>query len=312
MNNMRCVGKITSLKGLLWFILNSYKLFFALIGGYWLVIEVINFFFSRFEKFFQSYGWWGILIIFILTMWLRWPISYISERLDGRDVIIEIRIGDYFETSGDYIISSTTSFDTSLENETVSRDSLLGKFIVKYFTNNSDLLTTQIEKSLSTESYESLSEEWRGNKRKYGIGTVCKINLSNRNCYLVGINNKNKHGNVDVHNDSFEDVKVALSQTWEYIEKRGDFNSLVIALMGTGRGRVKEKRIDVAKEIIKSFIAANSSSRLTNKLTIVIHPTDSDQNINVIELAEFLRYQCKYTQFSSNRGGSGIPISPSL
>lgn len=305
-------GKISSIKELVLFLLKLLPVFFSLTGGYWLLIEFSEFLFPKAGDFFKNYGLWGVLCMGLVSIWLCRPISSVSLNLQDRDVSIEINIGDFFKTKGDFVIASTTSFDTSLEDGTVSKDSLIGKFISTYFSNNPSLLTQQLDFSLKDEQYDSLPLDWTGNKRKYSIGTVARITLSDRNCYLVAINNKNKHGNVDTHNDSFEDVKTALARTWEYVEKRGDLRPLVIALIGTGRGRIKEKRIEVAKEIIKSFIAANTSSRFTDKLTVVIHPKDISENIDLPELVEFLQFQCKYTQFAENGSIQGKIISQGI
>ncbi len=312
MKNVRFLGTIASIKDLYLYAFNSAPLFFSLIGGYWLLIEFSSFLFPGTQEFFKQYGYLGIPTAAVLSLWLCRPLSLIAMHLQNRDVKIEIKIGDFFSTKHDYIIASTTSFDTSLENGTVSKDTLLGNLIIRYFSNNLTLLNQQIESSLEGERYVSLPLDWIGNKKKYNIGTVAKISMNNSNCYLVGINNKNKYGNVDAHDSGFEDVKVALAQTWEFIGTRGDLHPLSIALLGTGRGRVKEKRIEVAKEIIKSFIAANSSSRFTNKLTIVIHPNDVRYNIDVHELVEYLHYQCKYTQFSSTGNTSNFPASQAI
>lgn len=309
MNQFRYFGAITSFRDFVMYIFYSYNPFFMLLGLYWLIIEVSSFFSVRIEDFFKTNGIWGVYILILITLWLRRPIKSWSENLKNRDLTIEVVIGDIFKCTGDFIIASTTSFDTSLEDNTVSKKTLIGQFIMRYFNQNSNnvLLNQQIDNSLENEIFDPIPADWVGKKRKYRIGTVVKVRFENRNCYMVAINNKNRHGNVETHENSFDDLKIALSNTWEYVEKRGELSELIIPLMGTGSGRIKEKRIDVFKAIIDSFIASNSSCTICKKLTICIYPPDL-KNFDLAEAIEYLRHECKYTETFSTRRGLGIPI----
>lgn len=70
--------------------------------------------------------------------------------------------------------------------------------------------------------------------------------------------------------------------------------TIVIPVLGSGFSKVEVPR-EIIKEIIKSFTAASLSKKFTEKLTIVIHPEDYiNFDMNISEIHEFLKYQCKY------------------
>ena len=123
----------------------------------------------------------------------------------------------------------------------------------------------------------------------------------------IAIASLNEHG---VASSSFENIKVSLSCVWTYIANRGGINPIVIPILGSGFSRIEAPRDQIIKEIIKSFIAACSTKRFTEKLTIVIHPEDFRKyDLNLNELNEFLTYQCKFTEFKNQtESGSGIGI----
>ena len=85
---------------------------------------------------------------------------------------------------------------------------------------------------------------------------------------------------------------------WYWISERGDKGVLIAPIFGTGHARIKIKREEVIKSIVRSFIASCSSKTYCDKLVIVLHPRDViSHQIDVEAIASFIEYSCKYAQF---------------
>jgi hypothetical protein len=282
----------------------------SVMGVFWLIINVVRFFFPRLSPYIQSLSILGLVLVIgiLVGLWRRWPIKRVSKRIPGRDVEIEIRIEEMFSIPGDYIISTTTSFDTDLTNGTVSPDSLIGQFVKRFYPNSAHL-DYDIEQALNGIPFTNLPETWPGKKKRYKIGTVAQVKVQEHTVYLVGIADKNQAGNVS-DQSSFEDVKTSLAMTWEHIRQRGDMGTIVIGLMGTGRARMNVTRMDAFKEIVKSFIAANSDKKLCEKLIIVIHPEDyKKHDLDFSQMWDYLRSACTVTEFrTATHHGAGTPL----
>lgn len=142
---------------------------------------------------------------------------------------------------------------------------------------------------------------------RYPPGTIVQVCPKNQTCYLVAVADMNENG---VAQASFEGVKVTLAELWSFISQRGEMEPIVISIIGTGRGRVTETREQIAKEILKSFVAACAEIKFCEKLTVVISPDDYRiHRIDLAELGKFLRSICLYTEFKTTGGtGEGIGV----
>lgn len=267
---------------------------FSCLGGMWLIISIINFFFPSINIYLVQN--WKIFfsITCLYVFWVRQPKNLTVERLNSRDLDIEIRIGDIFNFLGAKVISTNTTFDTDIQNNIISINSLQGQFFAKHYDNVTHL-DLDIERSLVGRDGKELQEKTIGKKKQYKVGAISKLRAKDETFYLLAIADLNKDG---VAQTTFENIKISLAELWEYIGNSGNMEQIVIPLVGSGRCRLPQTRNIFAKEIIKSFIAACSYRKLCEKLTIVISPYDYKQHdIDLYELGEYLRYQCKYTEF---------------
>ena len=240
----------------------------------------------------------------LFTLWRRRPQISTSSKLSGRDIEIEIRVGNIFDISGAYVLSTNTTFDTDIDQGLIAEESIQGQFTRKYYQSISHL-DHDLETALCDHSFETLSDQRQGKNRRYRIGTIVQLKPNNETIYLIAIADINEHG---IAQSTFDNVKICLAEIWEYIGSRGDLQPIAIPLIGSGRARLTQKRDEITKEIIKSFIAACSTKKFCEKLTIVISPSDYDK-LDFYELGEFLNYICKYTEFRDHgETGQGISI----
>ena len=277
--------------------------FLAALGFFWLITEISSFIVETWKPQLQAFWIYFLAISVAYTLWVRRPIIFMCERLNGSDIQIEIRIADIFQLSGAQVISMNTTFDTAVNEVLISEQSLQGAFTKKYYE-KSQHLDADLVTALKLNEVITIRESLVGGKKeKYGLGTVALVTPKGKTTYLLAISELNENG---VAESSFENVKQALAALWGFVSSKGRYEPLLVPILGTGHGRINTPRAVVIREIVKSFVAACSERKFTSKLTITIASKDyHDHELDIYELGEFLRYVCKYTEINPERQGSG-------
>ncbi len=276
-------------------------------GVLWLGVEIVTFFLSgtKWPDTIRGLWLWFGLAGLGIAAWICKPHLAVLQKLTGRDVAIEIAIGDLFAFPGALILGTNTTFDTRLSRELISEKSVQGTF-TKQFYGDEIQLDSELTSQLAAIPNQELQGSRVGKAERFPMGTCVRLNPRHRTAYLVAINDMNEHG---VASGTFDDLKESLAKLWVFIGRRGLKESLVMPVIGTGFGRLSQTREEVVREIIRSFIAACSEKTFADKLTIVItHHDMTKHSISLEELGSFLRHECHYTSFSTdNQPAIGTP-----
>ena len=275
---------------------------FSCLGAIWLVIRIVEEYWPAIQGYLP---WWIFLLLpAAWTIWICRPISYVRKRVEGRDVEIEIRIGDIFNVNGSLVISTNSTFDTDMSNGLISENSLQGKFTKKYY-DKEEYLDEDLKRELQTLEFKHLCDgRKKGNRKRYPIGTVAKLTAKNTTVYMVAVAHMNKHGTAE---GTMSDIMDCLGKLWYFIGQRGEMEPIVVPVFGTGRTRIKERREYVIREIVESFIASCSEKKISEKLIVVVSRNDYIRHkIDLDELDRYLTHVCKYTRFrDKSETGSG-------
>jgi hypothetical protein len=281
--------------------------FLGALGGLWLLTEMAAFASEAAGRWLAGYWYVGVGLAMLSAVWSTRPPRQISCKLDGRDVLVRIVVGDIFQQDGALVIGSNTTFDTHLASGLIAIRSVQGQFTQKYY-DNLDHLDRDLERALDGEPFEEIKTSKPGKQREYQIGTVAKLRARSQTAYFVAIARLSEHGTAK---GSYDDLKIALAKLWEFIARRGDIESIAMPVLGSGFARIAQPREAIVRDIIDSFLAACSSSQFCSGLTIVIPVRDFYRHeINLPELASYVRHVCRYTPYHS-RGdrGEGTPIA---
>ena len=217
----------------------------------------------------------------------------------------------FFSVKGGLVIGSNATFDTSIEDGTISEDSIQGQFTQRVAHSVAEL-DKQIAASLAETHFESRADNKQyGKVREYPIGTVASVAFSGVRGYLVAIASLNSSR---VASTSRERVLSALPFLWEFIRSSGTFEPLCCPILGSGFSRLNTPREELVREITKSFVASTRVGRFCEHLTIVISPEDFRQHrIDLPALGRFLEHECTYTGGRARRddpptGTSAAPL----
>lgn len=277
-------------------------------GALWLLVEIIAFFFesTTVPDWLRDHWWWFAIGGGVFAAAKCWPRISVVHKLNGRDVTVEIAVGDLFSFPGALIVGSNTTFDTQLSPNLIAKNSIQGTFTEKYYSGGAQL-DNELAAGLGGVESNHLQGQREGKDLRYPIGTTVRLNPRGRTAYFVAIADINEHG---VAESSFEYLQVSLAELWVYVGSRGLKEPLVMPVLGTGFSRLTQTREEVVREIVKSFVAACSERVFTDRLTIVLSPRDmAKYQMSLDELGAFLRHMCVYTDFSrDSHHPVGLPV----
>lgn len=259
----------------------------AVTGSIYLLLEMLDFFSMYTRDKYSSYSFFVVLIFAaVVTVISRRPVSRVSYRIPKKDFGYEVYIGDLLSSNAtNIVISTNTTFDTDMASGLINPDSLQGKFTTKFFAGNTIELDRQINLSLAGIPYQDYLVG-KGKKHRYPVGTVAKISTHGKTFYLCAMAELNNEGTA---RSTPKMIDEALESLWEFIATKGELGDVAIALIGTGRGRINLSRKKVAEKIAQSFADASQNKIFSNKLSIVIFPSDADRfNVNLFEIRDYL------------------------
>jgi hypothetical protein len=259
---------------------------FAVIGGLYLFMEVMDFLSIYTKDHYSKFAIFPILFFALAyVVFTRRPVSKVTYKIPQKDYTFEVKIGDLFTESGDVVISTSTTFDTSISTGLISPDSLQGQLAVRVFQGNTAEIDRQLDAGLEdvVSTTRTLAP---GKSKEYAIGTVAKVSVPSKNFYFVAMSILNEHGTAK---STIRNIEDALAGLWQFVAEQGELRTLAIPLMGTGRGRIELPRKKMVERIAQSFADASKERILSNRLVIVIRPEDAENfGVNLFEVRDYL------------------------
>ncbi len=283
--------------------------FLSAFGALWLIVEIANYYELFATQRLQALWPLFLCLGIALAVWSCRPATSVKCHLAGRDVAIEILVGDFFRQPGDFVVGTNTTFDTRIAPNLISEQSLQGQFTRRYYPSDCEF-DAAIEHALSGIPFDQLIGSRIGKSRDFPIGTTVRVGVREgkaaRSAYLVAMARINEHGSAKT---TSEDLREAMGCLWAYISERATKGALVVPVLGSRFGRLPQRE-EIVQEMIKSFVAACAEGNFCEKLTIALHPQDVvDNNIDLQALGDYLRHTCKYALKAPHASQSfGTPV----
>lgn len=258
----------------------------ATVGALYLFMEILDFLGIYTKAQYSSYAiipMIGFAIVYVVVT--RRPITRVSYKVPGKDYVVEVRIGDIFAGTNDVIVSTNTTFDTSMANGLIATDSLQGQVATRFFQSNTDDIDQQLQGDLS-KAIGTPRTDAPGKDIEYPIGTVARVKGHGRTFYFVAMSRLNAQGTAST---TIREVEDALSSLWTFILTHGELKNLSVPLMGTGRGRTGYPRKKMSERIAQSFSEGSKDQVFSNRLSIVIRPEDAENfGVNLYQIRDYL------------------------
>jgi len=194
----------------------------------------------------------------------------------------KVFFGDLFESKEIIVIPVNEYFDTIVDDKIISSNTLHGKFIQKFFSENKDELTNQIKKNLEQYTPLEINKKRKlGNTYKYDLGTVCEVKNNDKIFYLVALTKFNNNHRAVVSNSEYQKVLCALLS---YIEQNSQGRKVNIPLIGAGQSGVSLKKQKLLEFLLFSIHLENNLT-LINGVNIILHESaQEDIDLSLTEV----------------------------
>jgi hypothetical protein len=258
-------------------------LFFSIISGILSFILLFNIVPDQYKDCLKYFGYLifvVLIIIYLIIWWKANNLTDISVDIDGSNV--SIKCGDLFLEEGLKAISFNEYFDTIVDDKIISRKSLNGIFINRYFKDKVTDLDNLIDANLQEEDLIS-----RQVVRKQG-GKTRKIKLSTlvvfKDFLLTAFSKFDEHDRAILTMPEYIEF---LINFWDRVNRIYAQKNVSVPIFGSGITRIKEhKNIgdeDLLKIMLWTFRLSEMKFKYPAKLTIVIHE-DKIGQINLFNL----------------------------
>lgn len=232
-------------------------------------------------KFAAGIGFIICLVFLYIYLWI-WANNLQDIKIDIEGSEVLIKAGDIFEQEGLKVIAFNEYFDTQVDDRIISRQSLNGIFINKYFSESTIELDKYIEQYQfdSDVVVEEVPNRGYGKKIKYNIGTICLYNE-----YILAAFSKFDEQNRAIL--TMPEYLEFLINFWDRVNRVYAQKSVSVPIFGSGITRIKEhKNIsdeDLLKIMLWTFRISEMRFKYPAKLTIVIHKDKMDK-VNLLDI----------------------------
>lgn len=217
------------------------------------------------------------IILALFTIYKRNKLSIII----ANQIKTNIYFGDLFNNSGIIVVPVNEYFDTIVDEQIISSNTLHGYFIKHYFDGAQNNLKQQISSSLSHISPVGINTNRNhGNKNKYALGTVAIVSKGEKIFYLVALTRFNDNQRAEVKKSEYQRV---LCDLYDFIEQYSQGTKVSLPLIGSGHSG-----IDLSKQKLLEFMlfsmTLNDKMTLINGLNIILHKsTKNEIDLNKIK-----------------------------
>lgn len=222
-----------------------------------------------------------VLALCYIGIW-AWSNRLNSIKINVEGSTVLIKVGDLFQQEGLKVIAFNEYFDTQVDNNIISDQSLNGIFITKHLGVPVQNLDRHIEsyKFGADEFIEENLVRQQGKKKKYRLGTVCVYN----DFLLTAFSKFDDKNRASLTMPEYLEFMITF---WDRVNSVYALKSVSTAIFGSGITRIKgHKNIsdeDLLKIMLWTFRISEMRFKYPAKLTIVIHRDKIDQ-INLLDI----------------------------
>lgn len=204
--------------------------------------------------------------------------------IDGSEIII--KTGDIFTYPRNIykVIAFNEFFDTKVDDKIISRSSLNGQYINKYYEDTSDLdeRIDQDQRMQNRIVEKNVERPLGGKDTRYRLGSVFK----DMDFFLVAFSkfNEENEANLKLH-----EYANCLIHFWNEVNSLYAQQEVVVPLLGSGITRHKDFNAtphQLLEVMLWTFKISKVKFREPSKVTILLHESNH-KNINYYKLKEF-------------------------
>ena len=141
---------------------------------------------------------------------------------------LSVHFGD-IGNSENIVVPVNDYFDTLVNDEVVSKDSIHGKLIKNEFGGNEKLLASLIDKALEGKPSETIDERKIERNKRYELGTVAKISHDGKDFYLVALTKFDDDNKASIDSSEYQ---IVISKLLNFIGTHSQGKKVSFPLLG--------------------------------------------------------------------------------
>ena len=183
------------------------------------------------------------------------------------DTNITIKFGNIFAQEGVKAIAVNNFFDSIVDDDLVSRRSLHGEVIQRYWNGNSVRWQAQVDDDLNDEEFDEIPRA-KGNVRRYKIGTTARASAGDEEFLFVALGETNLDDNVSHATAAslIASVREMLVRARAVCANR----PLNLPLIGSGLSRVGIKNAVLVDLILTAIFEETKARKVTDSIVLVL------------------------------------------
>ncbi len=262
---------------------NRFWFIFSIISGVLSFIMLFDFIPEKFNDYLKCFGYiiFIVLILIYINIWrVANKLTDINLDIDGSNV--NIKCGDIFLQEGFKVIAFNEYFDTEVDDKIISKASLNGVFINKFFKNNVAELDNFFDINLKNEDILSnnVIRKHGGKTKRIKLGTIVPYND-----FLLTAFSKFDENDIAIL--SMSEYIEFLINFWDRVNRVYAQKCVSVPIFGSGITRIREHKNIGEEELIKimlwTFRLSEMKFKYPAELTIMIH----NEKIGKINLFNF-------------------------
>lgn len=199
-------------------------------------------------------GFVSCLIIAFLIIWYK--ANHIKKiTLNINNSSLEIKSGDIFEEKGFKVIAFNEFFDTQVDDVVISKKTLNGKYITRFYPQASKLDTIISADTHSAEQIIGESKRKDGKTSRYKLGTIVK----NGEFFLLAFTHFDENNRAFLEINDYIDC---LMNMWNECDIHYGGNTVVLPLLGSGITRFRGYENITDQELLEIMIWTFKVSRI--------------------------------------------------
>ncbi|MEJ2765782.1 macro domain-containing protein [Photobacterium sp. MCCC 1A19761] len=246
-----------------------FRSLFYVIGVISALLTILSSVNDKFSNYYTGYvveTYIGIAVIsFIISLCITRERNSIIVKVTDR-VELNVKYGDIFEEKGIIVIPVNDFFDVEVDDEIISRNTLHGKLIEKYFSDDILFLNSEIESQLGKYTGEPVLNRQYGNKVRYPLGTTVKIQRDDQVFFLVAFTRFDENNRAQLTNLEYQEAVIKLI---DFIENNSNGYLVNMPLLGSGHSGVKASKQRLLEFLIFS-LKIKDNLTLVNGINIVL------------------------------------------
>lgn len=258
------------------------------LGFAWLVIEVGDYFFKNNS----TLPWWVFTSVVLggtlgITIYdglfgqgfLRKSVTISSNSFDTK---IIVKFGNIFEEGGWKVIAVNDFFDSIVDGDHVSPNSLHGKMLLNCWDGNIADWEAQIENAIGNYPFDEVPRK-TGKSKRYSLGTTARTRIKSDQflCMALGVTNVD---NLEVRTTS-EELLLAIKKMLQKARSFCSGEILSIPVMGSGLSKTGVKFNILLHLILLAVFEETKQAKVTDTIQIVIFDGNYP-DVNLLTLKE--------------------------